>query len=120
VNDTFTVGDFVCVDADRGYDLGVVVEIQQISNRESNGIVNASYISGLNRILRRATNYEIENLPDKYASEQVVEQVRFLQLLKFLVFLWWLTQYVVPADVYRALRKSVSFAHSNCWLRISV
>jgi hypothetical protein len=102
VHDAFQIGDFVCVEADRGFDLGVVVDTQLTQNSKE-----VTGGNGFGRILRRATKYEVENLPDKYASEQVIAQVWVLYLLGFIF-----TE-VNIADVHRPVCHPVQTAFAN-------
>lgn len=73
------IGDFVIVDADRGEDLGIIIELlPMMSFIERQRMLHISLDDEQNevgRILRQASMYEREQLPGKYQDELLVIEV---------------------------------------------
>jgi len=70
------VGDFVIVDADRGEDLGIIIEflpmLAFVERQRSMHISLEDEQNEVGRILREASAYERQQLPSKYQDELMV------------------------------------------------
>lgn len=76
---TVAVGDFVMVECDRGEDLGVVTGVctmsEFVERRYRTKMSLEDEASEVGRIIRHATLFERQQLPEKYHDEQNVFQV---------------------------------------------